>query len=163
MFFLITLVEPPMTVAGTTPENRTSVLIVGGGMVGLSLAVDLGTRGVDCMIVSEGATEATHPQGNTLNARTMEHYRRLGLADQVRSAGLPPDHRTDVVYITRFAGWELARLAMPSSAEKLRNRTRSEHTQLTPEPLHRANFFYIETILKRRADNPMLCSDGFLS
>jgi 2-polyprenyl-6-methoxyphenol hydroxylase-like FAD-dependent oxidoreductase len=135
-----------------TEELRTPVLIVGGGMVGLSLAVDLGSRGVDCIIVNEGATEATHPSGNSLNARTMEHYRRLGLADQVRAAGLPPDHPTDVVYVTRFAGWELARLAMPSSAEKLRDRTHSEHTKLTPEPLHRANFFYVETILKQRAE-----------
>ena len=135
-----------------TEELRTPVLIVGGGMVGLTLAVELGTRGVDCIIVNEGATEAPHPQGNSLNARTMEHYRRLGIADQVRAAGLPPDHPTDVVYVTRFAGWELARLTMPSSAEKLRDRTHSEHTKLTPEPLHRANFFYIETILKNRAE-----------
>ena len=141
-----------MTDAGKSAEFSTPVLIVGGGMVGLSLAVELGTRGVDCIIVNEGATAATHPQGNSLNSRTMEHYRRLGLADQVRAAGLPPDHPTDVVYVTRFAGWELARLSMPSSAEKLRDRTHSEHTKLTPEPLHRANFFYIETILKQRAE-----------
>ena len=135
-----------------TEDQSTPVLIVGGGMVGLSLAVDLGSRGVDCIIVNDGATEAAHPQGNSLNSRTMEHYRRLGVAEQVRAAGLPPDHPTDVVYITRFAGWELARLAMPSSAEKVRDRTQSEHTRLTPEPLHRANFFYIETILKKRAE-----------
>lgn len=141
-----------MNDAGKSEDLRTPVLIVGGGMVGLSLAVDLGTRGVDCIIVNDGATEATHPQGNSLNSRTMEHYRRLGLADRVRAAGLPPDHPTDVVYITRFAGWELARLAMPSSAEKLCDRTHSEHTRLTPEPLHRANFFYIETLLKQRAE-----------
>ncbi|MDH3738237.1 MAG: FAD-dependent oxidoreductase [Alphaproteobacteria bacterium] len=141
-----------MTDAGNTEELRTPVLIVGAGMVGLSLAVELGTRGVDCIIVNDGATEAAHPQGNTLNTRTMEHYRRLGIADQVRSAGLPPDHPTDVVYLTRFAGWELARLEMPSSAAQCRDRAHSEYTKLTPEPLHRANFFYIETILKQRAE-----------
>jgi 2-polyprenyl-6-methoxyphenol hydroxylase-like FAD-dependent oxidoreductase len=141
-----------MTDTGKSEDQFTPVLIVGGGMVGLSLAVDLGTRGVDCIIVNDGATQATHPQGNSLNSRTMEHYRRLGLADRVRAAGLPSDHPTDVVYITRFAGWELARLPMPSSAEKIRDRTRSAHTRLTPEPLHRANFFYIETILKQRAE-----------
>ena len=141
-----------MTNAGNMEEFRTPVLIVGGGMVGFSLAVELGTRGVDCIIINENATEATHPQGNTLNSRTMEHFRRLGIADQVRRAGLPADHSTDVVYVTRFAGWELARLDMPSTTEKLQNRTHSEHTELTPEPLHRANFFYIETILKQRAE-----------
>lgn len=133
-------------------DQFTPILIVGGGMVGLSLAVDLGSRGVDCILLNDDPTEATHPQGNSLNSRTMEHYRRFGLADRVRAAGLPPEYPTDVVYITRFAGWELARLPMPSSAEKVRDRTRSEHTRLTPEPLHRANFFYIETILKHRAE-----------
>ncbi len=141
-----------MAKAGTTEEVHTPVLIVGGGMVGLTLAVELGTRGVACLIINDGATEATHPQGNTLNARTMEHYRRLGLADQVRAAGLPSDHPMDVVYVTRFAGWELARLTMPSIDEQLHDRPHSKHTKLTPEPLHRANFFYIETILKQRAE-----------
>ncbi len=141
-----------MTSAGNSEEIRTPILIVGGGMVGLSLAVDLGTRGVNCILINDGATEATHPQGNSLNSRTMEHYRRLGIAGEVRSAGLPADHPTDVVYVTRFAGWELARLPMPSTAEKLHDPTNSEHMKLTPEPMHRANFFYIETILKKRAE-----------
>lgn len=141
-----------MTDAGSPEQSHAPVLIIGGGMVGLTLAVELGSRGIDCIIVNDGAAEASHPQGNTLNARTMEHYRRLGLADQIRSAGLPSDHATDVVYVTRFAGWELARLAMPSSAAQLHDRPNSEHAKLTPEPLHRANFFYIETILKQRAE-----------
>jgi 2-polyprenyl-6-methoxyphenol hydroxylase-like FAD-dependent oxidoreductase len=94
-----------MANTGKTEELRTPVLIVGGGMVGLSLAVDLGTRGVDCIIVNEGATEATHPQGNSLNSRNMEHYRRLGLADEVRAAGLLPDHPADAAaLIARVIG-----------------------------------------------------------
>ena len=88
-------------------------------MVGLSLAVELGSRDVPCILISEEETTATHPQGNSLNSRTMEHYRRLGLSEEIRTAGLPTDHATDVVYATRFAGWELARLPMPSTAEKL--------------------------------------------
>ncbi|MBO6781758.1 MAG: FAD-dependent monooxygenase [Alphaproteobacteria bacterium] len=128
---------------------RTPVLIVGGGMVGLTLAVELGSRGVGCMIVNDGADTAPHPQGNSLNSRTKEHYRRLGLGGEIRAAGLPRDHASDVVYVTRFTGWELARLPMPSTAEKL---SEPEHTAQTPEPIHRANFFYIEPILKRRAE-----------
>ena len=129
--------------------EHTPVLIVGGGMVGLTLAVELGTWGVDCILINNGPATATHPQGNSLNSRTMEHYRRLGLAEEIRAAGLPEDHATDVVYVTRFAGWELARLPMPSTTQKL---SVPEHTAATPEPIHRANFFYIEPILKRRAE-----------
>lgn len=128
---------------------HTPVLIVGGGMVGLTLAVELGTFGADCMIINAGENTAPHPQGNSLNSRTMEHFRRLGLSTEIRATGMPPDHPTDVVYATRFAGWELARLPMPSTDQKL---SEPEHTALTPEPIHRANFFYIEPILKRRAE-----------
>lgn len=128
---------------------HTPVLIVGGGMVGLTLAVELGSRDVPCILISDGPSTATHPQGNTLNSRTMEHYRRLGLSADIRAAGLPGDHATDVVYATRFADWELARLPMPSTDEKFADPV---HTEFTPEPIHRANFFYVEPILKRRAD-----------
>lgn len=132
-----------------TETIHTPVLIVGGGMVGLSLAVELGTYSADCMIINEGETTAGHPQGNSLNARTMEHFRRLGLSRAIRETGMPADHPTDVVYTTRFAGWELARLTMPSTVQKLAD---PENTALTPEPIHRANFFYIEPILKARAE-----------
>jgi 2-polyprenyl-6-methoxyphenol hydroxylase-like FAD-dependent oxidoreductase len=128
---------------------QTPVLIVGAGMVGLSLAVELGSNDVPCILISDGPTTAEHPQGNSLNSRTMEHYRRLGLSAEIRAAGLPTDHATDVVYATRFAGWELARLPMASTVEKLSD---PAQTAQTPEPIHRANFFYIEPILKARID-----------
>ena len=118
-------------------------------MVGLTLAVELGSRDVPCILISDGETTAAHPQGNTLNSRTMEHYRRLGLSKPIRAAGLPEDHATDVVYATRFTGWELARLHMPSTVEKLRD---PAQTAQTPEPIHRANFFYVEPILRARLD-----------
>ena len=47
----------------------------------------------------------------------MEHYRRLGFADEVRSLGLPADFPTDVAYFTRFATHELARFRLPSARE----------------------------------------------
>ena len=63
----------------------TQVLVCGGGPVGLVLTLELASRGVPCAIVNESETVATHPQGNTMNARTMEHYRRLGRV-QLRKA-----------------------------------------------------------------------------
>ena len=59
--------------ATKSTSTKTPVLIVGGGMVGLSLAVELGSRDVPCILISEEETTATHPQGNSLNSRTMEH------------------------------------------------------------------------------------------
>lgn len=131
--------------------NSVPILIVGGGPVGLMLAIDLATRGVPCMLINEGADTAQHPQGNTHNARTMEHYRRLGIVDRIRPTGLPPDHPTDVGYFTRMNGTEIARLPMPTPAEKTVDRPRNPYAKLTPEPIHRASQFYAEPVLKAHA------------
>jgi 2-polyprenyl-6-methoxyphenol hydroxylase-like FAD-dependent oxidoreductase len=131
-------------------ENHTSVLIVGGGPVGLVLAIDLAMRGVPCTLVNDGETTATHPQGNTMNARTMEHYRRLGVSKAVRALGLPPDHPTDSAYMTRLNGHEYARFPMRSTEEKMR--PGSPELMVTPEPLHRVSQMLVEALLKERAD-----------
>jgi len=99
---------------------ETDVLIVGGGPCGLMLANELGPRGIRCLLVDSKPGTAFNPQANATQARTMEHYRRLGFADEIRALGLPPDHPTDIVYFTRFSGYELARLELPTAAEAVR-------------------------------------------
>ena len=47
----------------------------------------------------------------------MEHFRRLGFAEEIRALGLPPDYPTDIAYFTRFARHELARFSLPSARE----------------------------------------------
>ena len=54
----------------------------------------------DRILVDEKPGTAFNPQANATQARTMEHYRRLGFADEIRQAGLPADHPTDVAYFT---------------------------------------------------------------
>ena len=71
----------------------TQVLIVGGGPTGLTLAVDLGLRGVRCTLVEQKEAPQFLPKMERCNARTMEIYRRMGLADNIRAAGLPRDAR----------------------------------------------------------------------
>jgi len=94
----------------------TSVLIAGGGPCGLMLANELGQRGVSAIMIDEKPGTAFNPQANATQARSMEHYRRLGFADEIRQAGLPADYPTDVAYFTRYTGYELARFQLPSSA-----------------------------------------------
>lgn len=125
-------------------HETTPVLISGGGPVGLALSIELAWRGVRSVLVNTEPTTAAHPQGNTHNARTMEHYRRLGIADRVRAVGLPQDLVTDVIYLTRFTGHEFARIPMPSSAEKKTRIAACDMSFLTPEPIHRASQFYVE-------------------
>ncbi|HKR90208.1 MAG TPA: FAD-dependent monooxygenase [Phenylobacterium sp.] len=90
----------------------TFVLIVGGGPVGLTLALDLGKRRIPAILVNEYTETARHPKCNYINTRTMEHFRRLGVADEVRNSGLASDFPRAVAYRTRFCGFELGRIPL---------------------------------------------------
>jgi 2-polyprenyl-6-methoxyphenol hydroxylase-like FAD-dependent oxidoreductase len=120
------------------------VCIVGGGPVGMNLALNLAALGVCSILVNADPESLQQPRGSTQNARTMEHYRRLGLARLIRTLGLPPDHPTDVTYSTRTNGWELARLAMPSENEKMRRVREASTVDQVPEPILRCNQMYVE-------------------
>jgi len=126
---------------------RVPVIIVGGGPVGMVLALQLDQLGVPCTIINKERDSRWHPKGNTHNSRTMEHYRRLGLANQIRTFGLPIDHPTDVGYFTTLAGIEVARLRMPSEAEKMQAVERAEPADQIVEPIFRCNQMYVERFL----------------
>jgi 2-polyprenyl-6-methoxyphenol hydroxylase-like FAD-dependent oxidoreductase len=130
-----------------TAQNRIPVAIVGGGPVGLALALMLDRHGVRSVLFNQDADTRWHPKGSTQNARTMEHYRRLGFAQELRKLGLPADHSGDVAYFTRFNAYELARLRMPSAAEKARAVASADKLDQCPEPLLRANQMYVEAFL----------------
>src|SRR3954470_16930065 len=86
---------------------RTRVLIVGGGPVGLTLAMDLAWRGID-VIVAERRPPNDPPnvKCGQIGARSMEIFRRLGLADKLRDIGLPADYPNDIVSAMSVIGIE---------------------------------------------------------
>lgn len=93
--------------------DHTPVLVSGGGPVGLALAVELGMRGVDCLVV-EPRLHPTRlrPRAKTLNTRTLEHVRRWGLVDRLRAvAPLPTSWSRDVSFCTTFLGEEITRFS----------------------------------------------------
>jgi 2-polyprenyl-6-methoxyphenol hydroxylase-like FAD-dependent oxidoreductase len=97
--------------------TETQVLIVGAGPVGLTLALDLGRRGVRCTLIERNATSIQLPKMERCNARTMEIYRRLGISERVRDAGLPRHAPMDVFLALSMASPPLAHLPCPSVAE----------------------------------------------
>ncbi|MDQ6522958.1 FAD-dependent monooxygenase [Nocardioides sp. LHD-245] len=93
------------------------VVVVGAGPVGLTLAIDLGQRGIRTLLVERDPTTKQFPKMDRSNARTMELYRRLGFAERVRALGYPPEASMDVFVVTRLGDPPLARLRYPSVAE----------------------------------------------
>ncbi len=92
-----------------TREMETSVLIVGAGPSGLAMALDLGWRGIDCIVIDQQDEVSTLPRAAGLTWRTMEFCRRWGIADRVYNAGFPRDYRMDIVYCTSLSGHQLER------------------------------------------------------
>jgi 2-polyprenyl-6-methoxyphenol hydroxylase-like FAD-dependent oxidoreductase len=81
----------------------------------------------------------------------MEHFRRLGIAAEIRRQGLPGDYPTDIAYFTRYTGYELARFRQPASARTAEIARASTGSWSTPELPHRCSQLYIEQVLKRAA------------
>ncbi len=121
-------------------QAETFALIVGGGPVGLAAAIELGWRAVPTILVTEKLTTAQHPKCNNTNARSMEHFRRLGIADELRSEGLPPQIARASAYVTRFCGHEFGRLPRPYSDWP------------TPEIPNNVSQIVLERVLRRCAE-----------
>lgn len=134
--------------AGTDP-----ILIAGAGPFGLMLAIELGRRGVGARVIDAKLAPSGNPQANATQARTMEYYRRLGFAEQIRALGLPPDHPTDIAYFTRYAGCELARLTLPSAREARDAVRRMGGSWTAAELPHRVAQKFVEGVLLRQAQD----------
>jgi 2-polyprenyl-6-methoxyphenol hydroxylase-like FAD-dependent oxidoreductase len=121
------------------------VLIVGGGPVGLAMAIELGWRNVSCLVLEEGDGSVDHPRLGAIMTRTLEFCRRWGIADRIYNCGFNNDYKLDVVYCTSMSGHLLARDAFPSCAEL-------EPPSQSPEKRQRCPQLWFNPILQKHAD-----------
>jgi 2-polyprenyl-6-methoxyphenol hydroxylase-like FAD-dependent oxidoreductase len=120
------------------------VLIVGGGPVGLALALDLGWRGVPCLLVEQGDGEVVDAKMFATGIRTMEFCRRWGIAGEVKNWGFPRDFPFDNVFVTSLTGHEIGRIPMPSIGE-------TKPFDTSPEQFAHCPQFVFDPILARAA------------
>jgi 2-polyprenyl-6-methoxyphenol hydroxylase-like FAD-dependent oxidoreductase len=129
--------------------REVPVIIAGGGPVGMTLALALARFGVRCLLAERNPTTTRHPKMDITNARSMEIFRRLGVADALREAAVPADHPFDVAWITTLAGHELHRFRY-DSVTQWRQRIRSTNDGSLPrEAPMRVSQVAIEPVLQR--------------
>ncbi len=131
---------------------HTQVLIVGAGPVGLTLAIDLGRRGVRCTLIEQKEAPQFLPKMERCNARTMEIYRRMGLAQKIRDAGFPREAPMDVFIITSLVEPPLLHLPYPSVAQAQAQIKACNDGTLPLEPYQLISQYTLEPLLKAVAE-----------
>jgi 2-polyprenyl-6-methoxyphenol hydroxylase-like FAD-dependent oxidoreductase len=132
----------------TSNSISTGVLVVGAGPVGLTLAMDLARRGIAVVAVEvRSAGEPPNVKCNHVSSRSMEVFRRLGVAQGLRNAGLPADYPNDCAYRTTTTGIELSRIPIPCRRDRYTSKDGPDTDWPTAEPPHRINQIYMEPVL----------------
>src|SRR4051794_32686105 len=130
----------------------TQVLIVGAGPVGLTLAVDLGLRGVRCTLIEQKEAPQFLPKMERVNARSMEIFRRMGLARKIRAAGLPRDVPMDVFIVLSLIDPPLLQLPYPSVTQAEKEIAGTHDGSLPLEPYQLISQYTLEPLLKSIAE-----------
>jgi 2-polyprenyl-6-methoxyphenol hydroxylase-like FAD-dependent oxidoreductase len=128
------------------------VLIVGAGPTGLTLAIDLGLRGIACTLIEQKDAPQFLPKMERCNARTMEIYGRMGLAEKIRAAGLPRHCPMDVFIVLSLIEPPLFREKHPSVAEYQELIARSTDGSRPLEPYQLVSQYTLEPLLKSVAE-----------
>ena len=131
---------------------KTQVLIVGAGPVGLTLAIDLGMQGIRCVLVEKKPAPEFLPKMERCNARTMEIYRRLGIVDRIRKAGLNADVPMDVFIIRQMNLPPLLHLPYPSVNGAKAEIAACDDTSEPAEPYQLVSQYTLEPVLKQVAE-----------
>ena len=129
-------------------REKTQVLIVGAGPVGQGLAIELGHRGIDCLVIEKNPRIGVAPRAKTTNVRTCEHFRRWGIAGALRDAApFGADFPSNVVFTTRMSSHRLTRFDNALYCAPGRNPLYAEHAQWVPQyTVERVMREHLETV-----------------
>jgi 2-polyprenyl-6-methoxyphenol hydroxylase-like FAD-dependent oxidoreductase len=130
----------------------TQVIIVGAGPVGLTLSIALGHLGVRCILLERNDAPSGLPKMERCNARTMEIYRRLGIVDEIRAAGLPAECPMDVFVVTSLVDEPILRLPYGSVKDCKEDIAAHNDGTRTLEPYQLISQYTLEPLLKRIAE-----------
>lgn len=127
------------------------VVVVGAGPVGLSLAIELGWRGVPVTVVDQGDGRVPFPAGEAIFSRTMEHLRRWGCAQRARAQAAPPlDYPHRIIFTTAVTGHLLAEFDYGVT-----NQSPGEYGALTPEgPAFLSKFSFVPELQRTARAQP---------
>ena len=136
-----------------TEGHESGVIIVGAGPVGLTLAIDLGLRGIRCTLIERKHAPAFLPKMERCNARTMEMYRRIGLSEKIRAAGLRADVPMDVFIVLSMKEPPLLHTPYPSVEAARRAIAASTDGSMPLEPYQLISQYTLEPLLKSVAES----------
>jgi 2-polyprenyl-6-methoxyphenol hydroxylase-like FAD-dependent oxidoreductase len=117
-----------------TDAKETQVIIVGGGPTGLALAIELGHRSIDCVLIEKNERTGYAPRAKNANIRTREHLRRWGIADNLAAASpFGTDYPSNILFVTRLGGHLITRFEHAFGGNPARDHRYSEHAQWIPQ------------------------------
>ena len=128
-----------------SPDETTPVLIVGGGLTGLSTALFLSWHGVRPLLVERHPDLLIHPRARGFTQRTVELFRQVGLEPAIRAASFAggDDFRWVAVRAETLAGEH-------DPAEEAEED--AEMRTLSPAPFAPIDQDKLEVILRRKAE-----------
>ena len=134
-----------------------AVLVVGAGPVGMAAALVLAHHGVPCVLIDQGFETSVHPKLDYVNSRSMEFFRQLGLAGDIRAAGVGHGHPADVIWSTGLSGEPITTWELPSVAEQWRAIAKHNDGTQPAEPGQRISQIDLEPVLRAHCRrNPLI-------
>lgn len=126
-------------------SERPAVAIIGAGPAGLAAAIELGMRGVACVVLEQTERGGYAPRAKTTHTRTREHLRRWGIADKLAAASpFGVDYPSNVAFVTRLGGKLIKRFENALQCSPQRDERYSEHSQWVPQ-------YKLEQVLREHA------------